>query len=361
MKGFVKRMSAREVALGVVVLAALASAVAALVVLLAFRSLEAMDEDIARLEDELLTYSQRVKEGENVNRAFEQIAREHSSAWTQVEIHDRLRKEIGRLSLQALPPPGTDVVTGGQASGPHLVDILTLADGQLTESGKGYREYQIAFDVQPTVFSNVVMFLRRLQESPQALRIQALDLKRQPDSTAVSAHVTVTRIVVDTGSGPGVPGGSSLGDVALSSVRNGSFEQWDAEKKAFPEWRSQDCLVGQARELAVDGQACLRAEASGAAAAVYQELSLPGGETYEVSLALLTKGSAMLGVEDLGANVSFAGGRTIDTKGQPMACRVRFTVPGKAGELARVGVPFVRVAEGGALFLDAVVMRGVGN
>jgi len=354
MTGFIKRLSGRERVLGALVLGLAVAAIVAVTAKLAMSSLQAKDEAITQLEDELLNYTQRVKEGENVDKAFEQISQEHSSAWSQVEIHDRLRKEISRLSLQTLPPPGTDVATGGQATGPHLVDILTLPDGQLTESGKGYREYQIAFDIQPTAFQNLMIFLRRLQESPQALRIQAVDIRRLPDATTVSAHVTVTRIVVD-----GSPQGAKAS--VDSAIRNASFEQWDAVKKEFAEWRAQDCAVSLSKDHVVDGQYSLKADATGQAAAVYQEQVLASGKTYEVSLTLVTKGPVSLGAQNLATNAPFEGGQPVDTKGQPMRYRFRFTVPGAAGATLNVGAPYVHMEKAGdAVSMDAVSMREVG-
>ncbi len=195
MIGRLHRISRRERRLAILAGIFLGLSLAYALLVHALESLAAMDAEIERLEEDLVHYTAQMQRLDEVEEAFQGVAAEHSSEWTQEEIHDRLRREIIRLSLLNAPPPGTavEVSTGG----PRLVSILQMPLGTLTRSEHGYREYAITFQTRPSTIRNIAQFLARLHKSPQVLRVEALELTRAHYSTAVTARITVVRIVID--------------------------------------------------------------------------------------------------------------------------------------------------------------------
>jgi hypothetical protein len=164
-----------------------------------------LDSSLARLQDNLGVYERLVAEREAVEAQFSRVAAQHSSKWTEPEILDRLRQEIYRLAQKE--PPALDergVPLSSTSTSGHLVEIPALGQGRLNEGQEGYREYSITFTVPPAPLENMMAFLQRLQNSPQSLRIDGLELVRPHHETSVSAIVDLTRIIVD-----GMPEGTA--------------------------------------------------------------------------------------------------------------------------------------------------------
>ncbi len=372
-----QRLSARERRLFLGALIAAIVFLAALFIYQARARLQDLDEQIADAQDELVDLTARVAESAAVEKAFAEIAAEHSSGWTKVEIHDRLRREIYRLALKTPPPPGVDAATAGASAGEKLVDILSLGEGQLSESGKGYREYQISFDVQPNSIQNIVTFVRRLMESPQTLRVEQIDLKREPANARVQASFTITRTVVDgipgeTGgqqpSAPAAPEGSAAQPAGSAgatpaapspeSARNGGFETFDAIAGTFTEWTAEEGRAVPATDRCVEGKQSARFEASANGATFWQGQTLEPGAQYDLSLAVWANGKTVLGVGDAATGAVLNGAETQVTLDDKVhVYRIRFTAP--AGS---VRAPFVRVdAAGAAVQIDAVSLKRVGG
>jgi type II secretory pathway component PulM len=180
-----KSRTASERRLALIALTLAVASAVYLIVVPALRSLAELDRQIEQREQELITDTELAARSETVDREFAKIATEHSSKWSKQEIHDRLRQEIDRLALQ--DPKG---------GGAPLVQIPVLPAGKLIEGGKDFREYQLTFKLKPAPIGAVIEYLKRLHESPQALRIDGLELTRAPDSTLVVAQIDVTRTVV---------------------------------------------------------------------------------------------------------------------------------------------------------------------
>ncbi len=161
-----------------------------------------MNATMDALEQKLVFYSEQMGQLDEVDRAYSAIASEHSSEWTQEQIHDRLRREIARLSLVNAPSPVEGATLSG--SGQRLVDIREMPQGHLSSSESGYREYRIDFRTEPTSIQNITKFIERLHESPQALRVASLDLTRSPNRNNVTARIHVIRSVIDTEDTPTV-------------------------------------------------------------------------------------------------------------------------------------------------------------
>jgi len=165
----------------------------------AWRTLDRLDREIARLSGDLVNHHYQIARRQSVDARFVAVANQHSSAWSESEIRDRLRQEIYRLANRV--PPGLDaqgipLSTGGE--GGALVSIPKLAQGRLKESGGGFREYQISVHIPAAPIADMLAYLERLQESPQSLRLDRIDLRRDPARSEVSADLDITRIVIDT-------------------------------------------------------------------------------------------------------------------------------------------------------------------
>lgn len=192
------RRTPREQGLAMVVVGLVAAMTVLLGVRGALSTIDRLDRDIDRLQSDIVNYSHQIARRQAVEARFAQVAQQHSSAWSESEIRDRLRQEIYRLG-NAVPPPldekGIPVSTGGNEE--LLVSIPELRGGQLEAGGEGFREYRLDFTVLPAPFLDMVTYLERLLQSPQSLRIDRIDMRRDPGRPEVSAEIAITRIVVD--------------------------------------------------------------------------------------------------------------------------------------------------------------------
>lgn len=358
MRSALGKMSVRERRLATLTAGLLVAAGMYVVGMAAVRRLAVLDATIEGLEQDLVRYSREAARNEAVDRAFRNMESQHSSQWTQAEIHDRLRQEIHRLSRRQVPPPGSAAPGGEQ-----LIDIPVIQSGKLSQSGEGYREYQISVKPGLSPMANIALFLQRLEESPQVLRIDSLDLVRQPASDLVSASLTVTRTVVgepsqqsdrETASGPAEVGTSS-GNLA----RNANFEVWDAAQSRFPEWESEGCTLASDGGHATAGQACLCAQASATGAAVFQRQQLQVGKVYELVLDAAVRGPAELGVVVKGSG-ELSGSHALTDDGLPYRYRFRFALPASSDREAAAQAPYIRLkSEGASVFVDNVVLAEV--
>jgi len=196
------RRSVREQRLALAVGALTASLLLLLIGKGAFQVLDNLDREIGRLSNEILNSTRQSALREGVAARFAQVANQHSSDWSESEIRDRLRQEIYRLSN--LDPPALDAqgipVSTNNESG-FLVEIPELGAGRLLEGGEGFREYQIEFSIRPVPMLALTGYLERLLESPQALRIDHIDMRRDPERSEFAANLLITRTVLDNPGG----------------------------------------------------------------------------------------------------------------------------------------------------------------
>jgi hypothetical protein len=315
--------------------------------------LGALDEKIRAIEEDLLDAGHNAARSETMDALFSEIAAQHSSDWTQEEVHDRLRQEIYRLAQQIPPPPGSTA-----PAGPALVQIPSLPQGRLEDSGAGYREYKIAFSIQPADIGSILQFLARLQQSPQVLRMDGLELTRLPETGILTAAIEVTRTVVDSPSTePAQPAPSVGAGQGGNLARNPSFEQWDAPQGRFPEWNGHGVGLAQSDELASDGAACLSAHALSAAAAIYQRHELSAGATYDLTLDAAASGPATLGIMREGQNLVFEGARKLASSGSMYRYELSFTVPDDGPAAPILYVPYLTLEQPNSrVYLDNVVL-----
>jgi hypothetical protein len=342
-------------------------AVAAIVLLgyrIASDRLALMDATIDSLQRQLAAYEELVAQAEPVNRAFDAMASQHSSQWTQEEIHDRLRREITRLSLRNVPIPGSPIPAASNP-GDVLVSIPQMPLGSLVDHADGYRSYQINFKTEPAPIQNITLFTERLQRSDQALRIDSLEIVRQPLAAVATANMRVTRTIIDDVAGPGPEDvdAAAAPPIARSTgtlIVNSGFEEWDATAGAFPGWTAEQCQVAQDGAHATEGGACARLQASAAPASFYQTVQATAGQTYELSLDATAWGAARIEVFDESTGRPFGGGETVTADGTPRRYRFRFLVSGNGGETVTLRTPNVVLLEAGSIVtLDNVSLAEV--
>jgi hypothetical protein len=185
------RLNARERRLLAITATLMAAGAVLLLGRTAFAAVRDLNDRIADRELEIENLSQQNAQADAVNSAYSQVVQEHSSELTMAEIHDALRREIFQLAQVEMPAKGDQ-----PAKTVPLVRIPTLLEGTLTQ-GVGHREYQIRFQVPVARLEYLLVFLERIEESDQLLRIDTIEIGRPPQVTNVSAMLQITRTVLD--------------------------------------------------------------------------------------------------------------------------------------------------------------------
>jgi len=349
-----QRLSQRERRLALVTGLVLLVFVGYFVLATALDRLDTLDVTVASLESELVHLTQLSEQAEVVDRAFNAIAEQHSSEWTQEEIADRLRREITRLAAKNAPPPGHTVAPGS----PALVGIPTLPSGALDARAEGYRQYHIKFKTDPASIQDIVVFLARLQESPQALRLHEVELlRRSPELPLVIATIGVTRTVIGDEVAPAQSAASPPPPVLKNLIQNAGFEEWDSAGSRFLEWESEQAQLASSPEHATEGTACLNAQALAPQATVYQKVSLVAGEQYDLYLDAMATGGAKLAVVDEVLASMLFDPVEFRADGKVYQYHIRFTAPGNSGTSVTLRVPYIVLeGEGDTLSLDNVTL-----
>ena len=325
-----QKLSDREKRLAQITGAAVALMLIVSVYQRAMIRLDDLDLTLARLEDDLVSYTFQIAHRELVESRYAMIAAQHSSAWSEAEIHDRLRQEIYRLARRTPPPlddNGIPVNMPNQDG--NLVEIPSLGKGNMAEGGRGYREYRLNLRIPPCPLDNLIQFMERLQQSPQSLRIDALELNRAPDGDLVTASIDITRIVADgasTVSPAAETVASGLGRVALRAA----------------EWRVDGANVLDVATDSVHGAVEIRA--TGGEAEAYLLRSLPGGAVYEMIIDMTGAwGDVVLGVGMETESAPFPGAETVAADGNMYRFQVQFTLPGTPAAPVRIKCPLLRL------------------
>jgi len=158
--------------------------------------IQELDNSVNRLQQDLINYHHQLALKQVVDTEYAQVALQHSSKWTEAEIHDRLRQELYRLA-QKYPPEldedGIPIRTVTETG--SLVKIPSLQQGVLRNVDQNYREYTINLKIPYADFISVISFMQRLLTSPQSLRIDNLDLRRSPFDEKINAEMDITRII----------------------------------------------------------------------------------------------------------------------------------------------------------------------
>jgi hypothetical protein len=302
-------MTVRERRLALAVVAMTAGLFLLLIGKTAFQVLDNLDREIGRLSNEILNSTRQSALREGMAARFAQVANQHSSDWSESEIRDRLRQEIYRLSN--VEPPGLDAqgipLSTNNESG-FLVEIPELGGGRLIESGEGFREYQIEFSIRPAPLQAVTGYLERLLESPQALRIDRIDLRRDPEGTEFAANLIITRTVVDN------PGGGASLPITTAG------------------WNCEGCEITLEAESGREPVLALRSTEADATGFIERQLSAAG--IFDVALELASSSEGQLGVYANGTRLSCEGDTTLKADGQFHRYRFQIALPQGEGAMA---------------------------
>jgi hypothetical protein len=340
-----EKLSPRERYLAIAVAAVFVASAAFAFTFRGVTRLRDLSRTIQRLETQLVTCHERDARTVSVEQAYKQVAAQHSSVWTEAEIHNRLRDEIFRLQLEdpeALPEQTK-----------KLVEIPSMRQGSLKDTGAGYREYQLTIKIPQTDIYSLLIFLCRLQQSAQALRIDSLEIARQPESPLVMANIVVTRTVVDRA--------PEEGDETMAPEQAAAVFSWDGGRAE--DWKADNCalsLVSEIGEQWAPGGSCLKAESQASGASCYMTHEFEAGVTYDLALEAMATVPATLMVAHDPDGSAFEGSQEIPGDAKPYRYRITFTVDGESGSKVKLRAPFVRLNGHGVVYVDnvGVVRRG---
>ncbi len=303
----------------------LAAAVAVLAVLLtfvmlargAYEHINDLDSRILQLQDSILTYHRQMALKRSVDAQFARVAAQHSSRWTEAEIHDRLRAEIYRLA-QVEPPPldetGAPVKTTSESG--NLVDIPTLQTGTLNDSGEGYREYKISVNIPDVSLEPLLKFLERLQASPQSLRLDLVDITRDHLLTTGAAKIELTRTIVDGSEEPlEIPKGTTLPP------------RIDREEISLNEWRAEGGDIEELPGDSPDQPRGITLAAKQPGALLYFKDVFSSGSVYDLFLEASVSGNASIAIENLSGQTKLPGAEPARDDGKPYKYHIEFTTP----------------------------------
>jgi len=293
----------------------------------ALGSLEELDRQIGRVQQQLLNVENQIRHRASIEAQYARVAKQHSSQWTAAEIHDRLRAEIYRLAQKQPPPLNADGVADQvtNESG-ELVSIPSLQQGNLTEGEQGYREYTLAFSVPPSEPAALLNFIERLQTSPQSLRVDEIELTRDPLTTQLAANIRITRTVV-----------AGLPDATKTSAAPGAAAPV-AEAKDMrlnvADWKCTDCTI--TAEPPTGETIALTIEATKPGATAYIERAMPSA-AYELGVEITAVGEGTLGIGDGGTPLT--GAVPLKSGGEAMRYLLQFRP--QSGQRATLQIPLI--------------------
>ncbi|MBI4560132.1 MAG: hypothetical protein HY706_21265 [Candidatus Hydrogenedentes bacterium] len=360
MNNWWKKLSSRERNLAFATLVVAIASVLYFAVSWAWDTVRDLDARIDRLQQDVLNSVYEAALRYSVETAYVEIAAQHSSKWTQEEIHDRLRQEIYRLAQKNPPHPGSKEALAGTTNPQWLLEIRSLGEGKLEDSGRGYREYKIGFKTLPTDIQSVILYLSRLQQSPQLLRIDNLEIVRPvPETPGVIATIEVTRTVVDSAI-EGVSETPTISPILAGAgnlSRNPGFEEWDRLQGKFPQWDSASCRLLEDTEHATEGSACVRVETAGDGAAFYQQQELVAGNVYELTMDITASAPMRLAVMNDREKAILPETQDIVGDGLPRQYYCELRVPGTPGTKASLRVPCIIMSQQGSVaYVDNVLL-----
>lgn len=341
-----ERMSPREQRLALIVGALAVLLVVFMGVRTALDSLATLDRDINRVQQQILNAENQIRHRESIEAQYARVAKQHSSQWSAAEIHDRLRAEIYRLAQKQPPPLNADGIAEQvtNESG-ELVSIPTLQQGNLTQGEQGYREYTLAFSVPPAEPADLLNFIERLQSSPQSLRIDEIELTRDPLLSKLSANLRITRTVV-----AGLP--EANGAAKATSAQT---EEAKAMRLNPAEWTCDGCSITP--EPAEGEPVALLVSAEKPGAVVYAERAMPPA-AYEMSVEVAAAGAARLSVADDGKELD--GAVPLRDGGQPVRYVLQFRPTSTARAALRI--PLITLeGEGAKVKISQLALRKVGD
>ena len=341
-----RRLLPREQRLGAVVAVLCLIMVCVMTGRKARNTISDLDRSIAQMQDAILNYTYQIGVKEGVERQYGGVAAQHSSAWSEAEIHDRLGQEIHRLAQKVPPQLDEDGIPYSTTTNELLVKIPSLQQGTLSDGGKGYREYRLSFQVPNTESQPVLDFIERLQGSPQSLRIDGLELMRSPLGTKVTANIDVARVIVD-----GAP-------EEVEASENHGARPTLAQEMDLADWHAQGGALSLVKEQLTKAENALRFETAGEGAEAYLVRSLPSHATYDVYVDLTSMGDGLIGVAQDRDGVTLPDTEPLRNDGKPYRYHFQFTAPGDPGNRVRLRAPYIQVeSPSSKIYVSHLVFR----
>ncbi len=332
MNNILQRLSPRERGLALAVAVLVSAAVVFTVVQRATNHLRVLDAEIDQLENRLITCAELEARSTSVEQAYAAVAAQHSSAWTETEIHNRLRDEIYRLAQE-----DPDSSSGASR---NLVDIPSLHQGVFRDTGQGYREYQLSISIPMTDMFSVLRFLTRLQNSEQSLRVDEFEFARSPEGPQIAATIVITRTVID---GP-----------TQAEPESPLLDADGSGTDLFTADQAELAIVSDVNGITAEGGSCVKATGTGDEATVSITQQLQAGTLYELTLDLATTAQTSLAIKDADTDTPYESPIEIKSDGSVHRYRVSFKVTGDSGP-RRVCVPYIKLLTSGAkLYIDNV-------
>ncbi|MDQ1257064.1 MAG: hypothetical protein QG656_1665 [Candidatus Hydrogenedentes bacterium] len=358
--GIWQKLAPRERMLAGIILFLLAVGVAGLSAQRALLGIGDLNRAIQQREDTLVNYTKQLAKGKSVDRAYARVAAQHSSVWSEAEIHDKLGQEIYRLSLKNLPAPGAEPESPNRTN--TLVSIPSLGQGRLKGGGEGYREYELSFNIPEARIEDLTTFIERLQSSNQSLRVDSVLLYRTRDHV-VSAQIGVTRTIVDrtpdmivaetepaTAAAPGATAAPAAPDT----------DSWRSLPVDPASWQADGCDLTASDEHKTRNPQSLAAAATKPGASFYLSQSVDSGAEYELSLDITATGPARILVLDGPSGAPYEGSQDVAGDGETRQYRLRFTTPSQSEDKTPLRVPALEISDAGTkVFVDNVLLRRV--
>ncbi len=316
-----RKLSPREQRLAGLVFALAVALLAAVGLRRGWDRIEELDSSIMLLEDAIVENTHQTARREAVEAEYREVSAQHSSAWSAAEILDRLRNEIYRLAHNVPSPLNAEGVADRvENDSGLLVNLPELGEGTLEESEEGFREYHIGVKVSNVPLHALISYLERLQASPQSLRIDGLNMKRNFLDDRVTADIDITRIIVDRTEPP-----------------------WTYAAQQPEGWVSKGCHIAAASLPALGGKPAVQVSSGGPRGACYFPVELQGG-AYELQFEASAKGAVILRIYDEDAGKNLEGELTLNGDGVPYIYRIQFTLPDQGG-LTKMRVPHLTLEE----------------
>lgn len=313
------RLSGRERRLAVLVMGLAAALICLSLIRRAKERIDELDSSITMMEDSIVQAQYQIARRAAVEEEYGGVAAQHSSAWSEAEILDRLRNEVYRLAHNIPSPLNENGVADQVENGSGLlVNLPELGEGSLNANDKGFREYQISVQISDVSLPAMISYLERLQASPQSLRVDGLNLKRNLLNDRVTASIDLTRIVVDRTESP-----------------------WNYAGIEASQWVNKGCRITDAMDPAPGGRKAVQFQSAGPRGASYFAAELDAGEMYELQLEASARGKVSLRLFDESLNQMLDGSAVLTADGQPYNYRIRFVLAGEKGTKTNVRLPII--------------------
>ena len=337
------RLSSRERMLAFATGGVVAAFIVFSIVRAGLSSIRELDAEIDRLQENIINCANQMARREAVEEQYAKVAAQHSSAWTEPEIHDRLRQEIYRLARREPPPLDERGISADSAgSTDNLVEIPALGKGEMAEGGAGYRQYRIPLRIPAVGIKPIIDFLERLQQSPQSLRVDKLELSRMPESDQVAANIVITRTIAD-----GTASSAGGDRKQTSAAGDGGRDSGGGRiPLSASDWTTEGCRIELIETAGAKPFLEIKADKAGATAELARRMAAEAA--YEGVLEISVSGKAELGVGLAGSRELFPDSVALKGDGAKYRYQVQFGVP-QEGAKDRMACPRLLLGQAGTV------------